>query len=159
MILISISLTTNGALQVALVIKNPPASVGDLRDAGSIPGLGRSPGGGHVFLLGERIPWTEEPSRLQSVGTQTQPKRLNTQTHKLNDVEQLFCAESTVFFGKVSFHILCPCFNEVATFLLLSFESSFYPRYKSFIRCVLQRFPPSRWLVFFSSQYLSKSRT
>ena len=27
--------------------KNPPANVGDLRDAGSIPGSGRSPGGGH----------------------------------------------------------------------------------------------------------------
>ena len=48
MILISISLTTNGASQVALVIKNPRASVGDVRDAGSIPGLGRSPGGGHL---------------------------------------------------------------------------------------------------------------
>ena len=27
--------------------KEPPASAGDGRDAGSIPGLGRSPGGGH----------------------------------------------------------------------------------------------------------------
>ena len=27
--------------------KNLPASAGDLRDLGSIPGLGRSPGGGH----------------------------------------------------------------------------------------------------------------
>ena len=36
----------NGASQVALVIKNPPASAGDIRDVGSIPGLGRSPGGG-----------------------------------------------------------------------------------------------------------------
>ena len=31
--------------QVALVVKNPPASAGDKRDVGSIPGLGRSPGG------------------------------------------------------------------------------------------------------------------
>ena len=30
-----------------LVIKNPPASVGDLRDVGLIPGVGKSPGGGH----------------------------------------------------------------------------------------------------------------
>ena len=29
------------------MVKNPPASAGDIRDAGSIPGLGRSPGGGH----------------------------------------------------------------------------------------------------------------
>ena len=33
--------------QVVLVIKNPPANAGDIRDVGSIPGLGRSPGGGH----------------------------------------------------------------------------------------------------------------
>jgi len=32
---------------VALVVKNPPANAGDLRDASLIPGLGRSPGGGH----------------------------------------------------------------------------------------------------------------
>ena len=36
-----------GASQVALVVKNPSANAGDLRDAGSYPGLGRSPGGGH----------------------------------------------------------------------------------------------------------------
>ena len=32
--------------QVPLMVKNPPASVGDLRDVGSIPGSERSPGGG-----------------------------------------------------------------------------------------------------------------
>ena len=36
-----------GASQVALVEKNPPVSAGDIRDTGSIPGSGRSPGGGH----------------------------------------------------------------------------------------------------------------
>ena len=30
-----------------LVVKNPLAKSGDVRDLGSIPGLGRSPGGGH----------------------------------------------------------------------------------------------------------------
>ena len=29
------------------MVKNPPASAGDRRDTGSIPGSGRSPGGGH----------------------------------------------------------------------------------------------------------------
>ena len=33
--------------QVALVVKRPSASAGDVRDMGSIPGLGRFPGGGH----------------------------------------------------------------------------------------------------------------
>ena len=46
------------ASQMALVVKNPPADAGDIRDVDSIPGLGRSPGGGHgkptpVFLPGE----------------------------------------------------------------------------------------------------------
>ena len=31
--------------QVALVVKNPSATAGEVRDVGSIPGLGRSPGG------------------------------------------------------------------------------------------------------------------
>ena len=34
------------ASQVMLVVKNPPANAGDVRDVGSICGLGRSPGGG-----------------------------------------------------------------------------------------------------------------
>ena len=39
--------TPEGASQVALVVKNPPAIAGDVRDKSSIPGSGRSPGGGH----------------------------------------------------------------------------------------------------------------
>ena len=31
---------------MALVVQNPPASAGDMRDVGSIPGSGRPPGGG-----------------------------------------------------------------------------------------------------------------
>ena len=38
-------------IQEVLVLKNPPANVGDIRDAGLIPGSGRSPGGGHGHLL------------------------------------------------------------------------------------------------------------
>ena len=35
------------ASQVALVVKNLPAIAGDVKDVGSVLGLGRSPGGGH----------------------------------------------------------------------------------------------------------------
>ena len=35
------------ASQVALVVKNPPANAGDIRDVGSIPGSERAPGGGN----------------------------------------------------------------------------------------------------------------
>ena len=43
--------TTTWPSQMVLVVKNPPANVRDIRDAGSIPGLGRSPGGGHGHPL------------------------------------------------------------------------------------------------------------
>ena len=39
--------STTGASQVVQEVKNLPASAGDVRDAGSIPGSGRSLGGGH----------------------------------------------------------------------------------------------------------------
>ena len=54
------------------MVKNPSANVGDIRDVGSIPGLGRFPGGGHgnSSILAWRIPWTEEPGRLWSIGSQ-----------------------------------------------------------------------------------------
>ena len=45
-----------GSFRVVLVVKNPHARAGDVRDACLIPGWGRSPGGGQptpVFLPGE----------------------------------------------------------------------------------------------------------
>jgi len=42
----AIGLCMSGSSQVALVVKNLPTNAGEVRDAGSIPGLGRSPGGG-----------------------------------------------------------------------------------------------------------------
>ena len=62
-----------GASQVVLVVKNLPAKAGDVRDLGLIPGSGRSPGKGNgnpLQSLARRIPWTEEPDGLQSMGSQ-----------------------------------------------------------------------------------------
>ena len=39
-----------GASQT-IVIKNPPVDAGDVKDVGSIPGLGKSLGGGHGKLI------------------------------------------------------------------------------------------------------------
>ena len=36
-----------GAAQAVHMVKNPSLSAGDIRDVGSVPGSGRSPGGGH----------------------------------------------------------------------------------------------------------------
>ena len=51
-------LSPGRASQVVLVVKNPPANAGGIRDGGSIPGSGKSPGGEHgnplqYFWLGE----------------------------------------------------------------------------------------------------------
>ena len=51
-----------GASQAVLVVKDPSASGGDIRDVASIPGLGRSPGGenGNPLQYSSwRILWTE----------------------------------------------------------------------------------------------------
>ena len=58
-----------GASQAVLVVKNLPANAGNIRDAGLIPGLGRSPGGG----IGNPLQYSclerqEEPGGLQSIG-------------------------------------------------------------------------------------------
>ena len=53
------------------IVKNLPASAGDTRVGGLIPGLGRCPGGGNDNPLQYSCldnPWTEEPGGLQSIG-------------------------------------------------------------------------------------------
>ena len=69
---------------MALVVKDPPANEGDIRDAGSISGMGRSPGGG----LGNPLQYSCRENHVnrgvwqatvQSVTkSQTQLKQLNT---------------------------------------------------------------------------------
>ena len=59
--------------QLVLVIKNPSANAGDMRDEVSRPGSGISTGGGmtaHSSILAWRISWTEEPGGLQSTWLQ-----------------------------------------------------------------------------------------
>ena len=55
------------------MVKNLCANAGDIRDSGSIPGLGRSLEEGvapHSSILAWRIPWAEKPGGLQSLGPQ-----------------------------------------------------------------------------------------
>ena len=63
--------------------KESTCNAGDL---GSIPGLGKFPGGGkgypHSSILAWRIPRTEEPGRLQSMGSQRVGLSLSTVTRK-----------------------------------------------------------------------------
>ena len=56
-----------------MVVKNLPSNAGDMRDAGSVTGSGRSLEEGmatHSSILVWIIPWTEEPGRLESMELQ-----------------------------------------------------------------------------------------
>ena len=64
----------SGTSQVAVAVKNLPANVGDIREEGSIPGSGRSPGGGHgnpfqhscwEKPMDRGAWWTTGPQRVQ----------------------------------------------------------------------------------------------
>ena len=62
-----------GAFQVVVMVKNPPASAGDIGDAVSIPGLERTLEEGiatHSSILFWRVPWTAELGGLQSTWSQ-----------------------------------------------------------------------------------------
>ena len=70
---------------MAQVVKNPPANAEGLRDSGSIPGSGRSPGGGQENPLQrsclenpmDRGAWTATVHRATK--SQAQLKQLSTQ--------------------------------------------------------------------------------
>ena len=56
---------------MVLLVKNQLANAGDIRDEGSIPGwedLLEESKATHGSILAKRIPWTEEPGGLQSIG-------------------------------------------------------------------------------------------
>ena len=55
------------------MVKNPPANASDLRNTGMSPDQEDPLQEGmatHSNILAWRIPWTEEPSGLQSMGSQ-----------------------------------------------------------------------------------------
>ena len=57
---------------MVLVAENPPPNAGDVRDLGSITGWEDPLEEGmatHCSILAWRIPWTEEPGRIQSIGS------------------------------------------------------------------------------------------
>ena len=80
-----------GASQVMLVVKNLPANAGEVRDLGSTPGLGWSPGGGHGNPLQysclenprDRGAWWATAHRAAQSWTWL--KRLSTNAHTLQD--------------------------------------------------------------------------
>ena len=90
-----------GASQVAPVVKNPPASAGDIRDAGLIPGLGRSPeeGNSNPFQYSclenstDREAWCAAVHGVAKIWTRFSVQRLNwTDTHfkKITQFMQIY---------------------------------------------------------------------
>ena len=76
------------------------ASACNAGDPGSIPGLGRSPGEGNgnpLHILAWRIPWTEVPGGLQSMGSQRVAHIWATNTHIMEN-----CEPSPIFQTRVS---------------------------------------------------------
>ena len=67
------------ASQAVLVVKNPFSNAGDIKDIGSIPGSGRSPGEG-TATDSSTLAWTEYSCLTKS---QTWLKRLGTQTSQI----------------------------------------------------------------------------
>ena len=60
---------TNGDFPGGAVVKNPPANAGDARVTGSIPGSGRSPGGGN----GTPLQWSFLENPMDKGACQTTP--------------------------------------------------------------------------------------
>ena len=89
-----LAMNSGGAFQVVLVLKNTLAKAGDIRDAGSISGLGRSSGGRHGNPLQysclenpmDRRAWQATVHRVAQ--SRTQLKRLN--THTVNSIISLW---------------------------------------------------------------------
>ena len=88
-----------------LVVQNPPAKAGDIRDMGSVPGLGRFPGGGHGNPLQysclenpmDRGAWQATVRKVAK--SQTRLKRLSRHTcnafRNIPDSESMQCPIDT----------------------------------------------------------------
>ena len=95
------------APQVALVLKNPPANAGDVRETGSIPGLGRSSGGGHGNPL--QYSYLENPHGLRSlVGYSPQGRKESDMTEQLSTVQ--LCIWFYKFVLRTFTHLCCLIF-------------------------------------------------
>ena len=101
------------------MVENLPANA---RDSGSIPGLGGYPGEGnatHCGLLAWRIPWAEEPGRLQSMGLKEPDK-----TEGLS-MSRASCPNTVGIWG---WRILCRGGRGAVLGVLITVLSSIHPQ-------------------------------
>ena len=134
---------------MALVVMNPSASAGDTRDTSSIPGSGnplQEEMATHSSILAWRIPWTEEPGRLQSIGLQ----RVG------HDWSDLACSTCIV---------ACPGFIDIFTYLVslkkvIRIKKNYFPVCtKVTFCCLFSSFPFLslsflKWLLVLDCQFI-----
>ena len=117
--------------QVALVVKNFPANVRDIRYSCSIPGLGRSPGGGHGDSLQysclknpmDRGTWQTTVHRVAK--SQTRWKQLNLHAHPV-----LYSRLSLVIYSIQAVH-MCQWQSPTSSHPTFSLESQMLFLYTS----------------------------
>ena len=92
--------TEHWASEMVPAVKNPPEQAEDIRDMCLTPGSGRSLEEGtatHSSILAWKIPWTEEPGRLQSKSRkETQLKWLSKHAC-MKKISAFFWALKTIF--------------------------------------------------------------
>ena len=100
LIVFNTNLTKNwGASQLVLGVKNPPAHAGDVRDVGSIPGSGRSPGEGHgnplqYSCLTSPLDRGTQATVHRVTKSQRQLKQLSTHVPRIGNLEFAFSRKS-----------------------------------------------------------------
>ena len=90
-----------------LVVKNPPANAGDVKDMGSIPGWGRSPGGGHSNSL--QYSCLENPHGQRSlVGYRPRGGKESDTTEQLSTAQHLLSLTGkrflSFYFGRINYN-------------------------------------------------------
>ena len=123
------------------MVKNPPATAGD---AGLIPGLERSPGGGNATHSRSHVwesPWTEEPESLQSIGLQR--VRLNLATKLQDSSVHLwkYMRFSVLWQRRLFFPFCAPLPTVLVSFSSLSARLPRWPLLTSGLCCIMTKLP------------------
>ena len=120
-----------GAFQQVLVVKNLPTIAGDVRDAGSMPGSGRCPAGGHCNPLqysclenpmDRRVWW---PTVYRVAKSQTWLKRLSTHTRpkqSLKDVSDRVSVFISISIYAVILFIWLDLLDSLSLFLFAVYD-------------------------------------
>ena len=123
------SLRPYGLQQVVLGVKNSPANAGDVGNVGSIPGLGRSPGGGHGNSLQhsclenpiDREAWRAMVHRVAKSWTQLKWLRMLAWTAACQASLSFTTSQSLLKF--MSIKLVMPSKHLILSFCLQSFPA------------------------------------